>query len=244
MPISQLNRRRVLAAVWMFAVVDIAVLLADPVSTTMRRALVLAAYGLLWGASLALVWRRKGVRWAFLIGTLGPTLLLVAPGRTCDPEVLRRAYVRSLRAYEGTSYWWGGENSIGIDCSGLVRKALIWAHVKCGVRVRNPALLRSAISLWWHDRSARALRDGYRQETRLLFRATSINQLNHDTLLPGDLAVTSTGVHVLAYLGSNTWCQADPGLGEVVSMEAPNDNTSWYAQPVHLMRWAQLGGAP
>jgi len=108
------------------------------------------------------------------------------------------------------------------------------------IRALNPALLRSAVSLWWHDRSAKALRDGYRQETRFLFRARSVNELDHDQLLPGDLAVTSTGIHVLAYLGDNTWCQADPGAREVVTLRAPNDGTGWYREPVHILRWVGL----
>src|SRR5580658_7227415 len=51
------------------------------------------------------------------------TVLLVAvcPGKPYDVHALRIAYVDRLRAYVGVKYVWGGENMLGVDCSGLVR---------------------------------------------------------------------------------------------------------------------------
>ncbi|MFN2599036.1 MAG: NlpC/P60 family protein, partial [Pyrinomonadaceae bacterium] len=51
---------------------------------------------------------------------------------------MRRAYIASLESYEGTRYVWGGENSRGIDCSGLVRRGLINADFHEGVVTANP----------------------------------------------------------------------------------------------------------
>jgi cell wall-associated NlpC family hydrolase len=144
-----------------------------------------------------------------------------------------------LRGYEGTRYVWGGENRLGIDCSGLVRKALVNANVSEGVRSLNPSALRTAISLWWNDCSARALGEGHRELTQHLFDASSINQLDFAKLQSGDLAVTDDGVHVLAYLGEGNWIEADPDMRRVLVLSVPSTNT-WFDTPVRLMRWRQF----
>ena len=99
--------------------------------------------------------------------------------------------------------------------------------------------MRAAADLWWHDWSAKALRDSYRGQTRLLFVARSLNGLDTRRLLPGDIAVTSSGVHTLAYLGDKTWIEADPGAWKVVTVHVPTHN-AWFNSPVHLMRWTQF----
>ncbi len=58
-------------------------------------------------------------------------------------------------------------------------------------------------------------------------------------LLPGDLAITENGIHVLAYLGGDEWIQAEPNLGAVIVLAAPSENI-WYNQDVWIMRWADL----
>ena len=161
------------------------------------------------------------------------------PGRAYDASKLRISYVASLGIYEGTTYVWGGENRLGIDCSGLVRKGLIVADYRQGIFTLNPALLREGFSLWWHDCSAQALGEEYRHGTRLLFDAPGINELDHSRILPGDIAVTRDGVHTLAYVGNQTWIEADPTVHRVIKVQVPTKN-AWFEQPVNILRWSQL----
>lgn len=154
---------------------------------------------------------------------------------------LRRNYVGSLLKYEGTRYIWGGENWLGIDCSGLVRSGLIAANYRQGILHLNPSLVREGFSLWWHDCSARALGEEYRGRTRLLVSAASINVIDYATILPGDIAVTDDGIHTLAYLGDRVWIEADPDVKKVIKVQAPAKNP-WFDQPVKVMRWVQFGG--
>lgn len=53
------------------------------------------------------------------------------------------------------------------------------------------------------------------------------------------MAVTSSGVHVLIYLGDREWIQADPGYARVVRMTVPSED-AWFAMPVVMVRWRVL----
>jgi hypothetical protein len=81
-----------------------------------------------------------------------------------------------------------------------------------------------------------ALRDGYGAWTTELFRQDSISGTDHSKLGKGDMAVTADGVHILAYLGDQTWIQADPDSHKVVEVVLPTD-IHWFEAPVVFVRW-------
>jgi len=165
---------------------------------------------------------------------------LILPKRPYDSRDLRREYVRSLLSYTGAKYVWGGGNRLGIDCSGLVEQALVDALVRRGAATLNSGLARDGLSLWWHNRSARALGEGYRGDTRLVSEIASLNAADYRSIAPGDLAVLSDGIHVLAYIGDQTWIEADPVPGKVVIALAPQDGDFYFNSPVKIMRWRVL----
>jgi hypothetical protein len=169
-------------------------------------------------------------------------VVVAAPTRSHDVSALREEYVRALRSYESVPYVWGGESRRGIDCSGLVRCGMIAAAKSHGLATLNPGLLRESFLLRWNDSSAKALKEEHRSKTRLLFMARSLNETRHEALRPGDMAVTSNGVHVLAYLGERTWIEADPSElngNRVITLTVPS-RSAWFNTPVHLVRWRQL----
>ncbi len=235
--------RRALLKRWLFLWVIAAALVAYPINNLPIRIGLLLSVAGLWGGLLYFYWRVKTIRFGALAVAGVIFLFLILPGKERDASRLRETYVESLRKYEGTRYIWGGENRLGIDCSGLVRKGLIIANYKQGIWSLNPALVREGLSLWWHDCSARALGEGYRQRTHLLFSADSINQIDPAKMLPGDIAVTESGVHTLAYLGDRTWIEADPVAGRVLQVQTPS-KSPWFNEPVKVMRWAQLDERP
>lgn len=185
-------------------------------------------------------WHRKRIRLCFL--TPGCLLfgLLCLPGRSVQPEELAKDYEQTLRWFRGTRYVWGGENRVGIDCSGLVRKGLFWAQIRNGLRTMNGRPIREALQLWWHDSSAKALLDGHRGWTTRLFESRSISLADHTALKTGDIAITADGVHAFAYLGNHTWIEADPDQQKVIEEKIPSKN-SWFQRPVVFMRWKWLG---
>lgn len=219
-----------------------------PIRFGSLRALLVVGVAALWlgGAFLVLaaLQRRKSSRRAFAFAMLPFALPLftLLPGQHDDVAALRREYVRQLRAYTGTTYVWGGETRRGIDCSGLLRCAMINARVRRGLH-GHPALLRAAFALWWRDNSARDFKDN-RALTQRIISAQSLNALNQNRaqlalLQPGDLAVTQSGAHCLAYLGGKTWIEADPNLlqgNAVVEVTTPSRN-AWFSQRVQIVRW-------
>jgi hypothetical protein len=231
--------QRILIAIWAIDFTAVLVALAHPVSIGILRLLVAASVPFLWLLGIFLVRRKRAL--AAAVALLGVFVIVFSalPGRTVAPADLRTEYVRQLNRYNGTRYVWGGENGRGIDCSGLVRRALINAHMRIAVTTANPAALRRACQLWWYDCSALAMRDQYRDFTTPVFRAESINSITSPLLRPGDLAVTASGIHVLAYLGDQKWIQAEPGIMKVITLTAPDEN-GWMKQPVHIMRWSNM----
>jgi hypothetical protein len=117
----------------------------------------------------------------------------------------------------------------------LVRQGLIWGQLKHGICTLNGRPVRDALSLWWNDCSAEAMRDGFSGITRECFRAATIGDADPAQLRPGDLAVTADGVHVLAYLGDRTWIEADPAAHKVVEVPLPTSN-AWIHVPVVFVR--------
>ena len=232
--------RRVLVVFWWLGLLAVIAVMVQPISLTITRLAVAAGIFGLWASALFLTWKFRGLFWMLLLAGLLPGIFLLLPGREIDKRRLRDFYVGNLRKYEGARYVWGGENRRGIDCSGLVRRALINANLETGLMTLNPELVRAAISMIWRDRSALVLRDGADGLTKRVGEGSSINAVMQDFIVsPGTLAVTENGVHVLACVGKEDWIQAAPGEGKVVTLGVPSEN-SWYHVPVVLLEWTQL----
>jgi hypothetical protein len=236
---DQQQRRSLVRRAWIWVTILTLILLLYPVEYRITRIALVLGGLLSWGGALFLWWRSKGVRIGLVALAGLPTLLVCLPGRPVDAIALSNAYGHSLRSYRDTRYIWGGEKFLGTDCSGLVRRGLIWGQFRQGVQTLNGGPIRAAIELWWYDCTAEALGDEYRGFTIKLFRHESVADADHTALRPGDLAVTEDGVHVLAYLGDNTWIEADPDLQKVVEVKLPTE-ISWFHQPVKFVRWAAL----
>jgi hypothetical protein len=173
-------------------------------------------------------------------------VLVAVGGLFCLPardaasrKMLAAAHARAMLRYKGSTYWWGGENALGIDCSGLIRRGAIDALMHEGLVNLDGGLLRAAPDLWWHDTSAEALGEGYRGYTVPVTKAKSLNDLDHSLVRPGDLAVTGGGTHILAYLGDKQWIQADPTEGKVIVETAPSKN-GWFKGAIQVVRWRWL----
>lgn len=210
-----------------------------PVSNTYLRLAMVVCLLLLGVGLVAFNWRHRWLRITTLSIASALAILMLLPGRDAATHSLQQSYLASLRKYEGTRYVWGGENRLGIDCSGLVRKGWVNSLAFQGLKSLNPALLRQSIFIWWNGCSARALGEEHLELTTHVLDADSVNQLDYTQLQPGDFAVTADGVHVLAYLGDKEWIEADPDAKRVLRLTTPSSNT-WFNEPITVMRWKQL----
>ena len=230
---------RLLRALWLSALLLLIAVALYPVSNRWSRLLSVALLATVLLGALALFWRRPVARWTLIAVITIAAALIAGPGRNLpEVHVMRDDYLKGLQRYDGVTYFWGGENLRGIDCSGLVRRGLIDTLFVRGVRELHPGLIRESLSLWWNDCTAKALGNG--RLTTPVTDAPSINTLRHDQILPGDLAVTTDGLHVLAYLGNSTWIEADPGIHKVIKVQVPVEDNGWFNTPVRIVRWRLL----
>ena len=153
---------------------------------------------------------------------------------------LRQLYFNELRRYEGTRYVWGGENMLGMDCSGLPRKALRNALLKSAFFNGNGKYLRHAVKNWWMDASAAALASGYQHYLTSLEIEGTVAEAPEETLSPGVLAITTDGRHVMVFLEKDTWISADPMQGKVVIERPSISHNPWFDARVKFYSWSVL----
>ena len=234
-------RRLLLLCALGASAVFVLISIGPSVGKFLKSALLLAIL-LLWVRLAMLVWSRKPLRILVLVLPLTLAIPVLLPGRAMDPSELRREYVARLFEFEGTRYIWGGEGTRGIDCSGLPRRAFRDALLAYGFQHGNGTAIRSFLEQWWFDTSAKALGEGYRDFTIPVGSGGTIREMDYTPLLPGDLAVTTNGLHVIVYAGDGRWIQADPGIGAVATLRGREDENGWFLSPVTIHRWNLLQG--
>lgn len=236
--------RRLLTICTIGAFAGLIVFSLTPVNSTFFR---LAFLGSLLGAWIGitfLTWRFKPARFATLALPFLFAIPFLLPGDEIEAEELHSDYMRRLASYEGAPYFWGGENSRGIDCSGLPRRAFRDALFETGIRNGNSQAFRSWLEQWWFDASAKALSEGYRNYTEATGVSGKVRTMDYTPIEPGDLAITTDGIHALAYAGEGKWIQADPGLGAVATLDGRTDENPWFRMPVTIHRWRMFGPLP
>lgn len=210
--------------------------LIHPVDNTLARLALLACLGLVLAGGILWIWSRKACRWAaLLIVAVFGTLVLVPVGPVPDASRLRTHFVKRLEENLGKPFVWGAENRRAMDCSGLIRYSMRGAMRTELLATGNPRLLHLLVKAWWLDRAARDFLWPWNGLAAPVLKAATTPAVDLGQLVPGDVAVTGYGSHILAYLGDNRWIQADPERGRVVVDTAPVAQ-GWYKFPVEALR--------
>ncbi len=214
-----------------------------PSSTTSTRYATVGVLGVIIVGSIVFSWKRRALRWTLLAlyAVIAVFLFMPSSPREGDAAALRSIYSKSMAGYTGVAYAWGGECATGIDCSGLVRRGLFDAFVSHGIRTFNPYWVREGISIWWNDATAEMLGKGAGGRTREITNCKTLNELDPAQLQPGDLAVTLSGIHVMAYLGNNVWIGADPGEQRVTQFTVPENKNGYFATPMRIVKMDGAG---
>src|SRR2546423_1192092 len=132
-----------------------------PWRTSLVRLGLIALWVMVGLSLLSLLWRRKVWRTLVLLLLALSSAFVLSPGRNrTDTTRLRQRFVHRLETYDGVRYVYGGENHRGIDCSGLVRAAMVRSLFDEGLSSADPSLLRAAFTLWWRDTNALQLGKG------------------------------------------------------------------------------------
>ncbi len=235
--LKRILTRRLFRLLWVAGVVLFVAIWLHPVSDERTRLAGAILFPSLWIYLIALLWNHRVAHYALLLFTASAAVFFVLPGKSHrDPALLRNDFVAGLRRYTGVRYYWGGESPKGIDCSGLMRRGMIDGLFLRGISSGDSGLVRYSLWLWWHDCTAADLGSG-RGDTTGRFTVRSINALDHSNVLPGDMAVTTSGVHVMAYLGNDAWIEADPTIGRVIVVNVPTNNNVWFTTPMNIVRW-------
>jgi energy-coupling factor transporter transmembrane protein EcfT len=231
------NKSKVIAILVLLLSIILVALLTFPVGYGIIRLGILIAIALIYLGILYLSWKNRILKSICLGLAIAISIAMISPAKVVDAEALRERYVQKLIEFDHVGYVYGGENSLGIDCSGLVREALIKANVEIGISTANPYLLRRALEIWWFDAGADALRDGYRNFTRQVLFVSNLNALDYRQVLKGDLAASEDGGHILAYEGDKKWIEASPEANRVIRFQVPESSRTF---PVYLLRWMEL----
>lgn len=235
-----MKKQLLLAAIWVLGLVAVVLLMLLPVQGGAVRLGMVLGVIFLWIFGLFAFWKNLLLRILFGVVGIIAVLVILLPGRGADAGRLRNAYLDSLSGYEGVKYVYGGENRIGIDCSALVREAYVEAILKTGLMTLNPGLLRRAFFVWWHDSASDALMNGYQGMTVFVEKADSMDQLDYARIKPGDIMVAEKSLHTIAYLGNDTWIEADPAASKVVKVSTPVKARYWKRAHVQVVRWREL----
>ncbi len=161
----KINRRSLLI-LWALSIALFVVLLRQSVSYGITRLAIVVIGLLIIAGLLYFIWRQRIIRFGLMAIVASFSIFLLLPGNPTAGKTLQPQYLSMLRSYEGSPYVWGGENHLGIDCSGLVREGLIQANLHYGFQHLNPALIRQGLEMWWFDAGADALLQEYRGYTQ------------------------------------------------------------------------------
>ena len=214
-------------------------ILIFPYRTSLVRVGMLILCCLTWVGLGALIWRHKLLRIGLIVAPgLLALFVALADSRIPDSAALRHSFVERLKEYDGVRYVYSGENPRGVDCSGLVRAAMVRALVDRGLISLDAGMLRSAFNLWWRDTNAIQLGKGANGLTLPLGDGSPLPMRAAQNVRLGDLAVTTSGSHVLAYLGDQRWIEADPDVERVHIVDLTTSPIA--GQEVLLVTWRWL----
>lgn len=243
-PVSFATRwlhRRSAAILWWITLFTLAGVAAYPVGGSSSRVAEVIFAGAWLVESIGLAWRHRWLRWTLLALCALAALFVTMPGRQrFDRMELRQQTVLALKHYAGVRYFRGGENRLGMDGAGLVRRGAIDALFRCGLQQGNPVLVRRAAVLWWQGGGVRELLGGAGGKAQRLYEVKTMAGMDDSRLHPGDFAMAQNGTWAGCFLGNHLWIHAGADTVNVTLANLCAAGVSPVQGPVMLLRWRHL----
>lgn len=202
----------------------LAIIFIYPVRTTSTRLAIILLALFPYAYLHIILWRKHHVG-KVLLG-LSAVILIWALSSYQLKQINPSHFIKHLQSFEDTKYVWGGETAWGIDCSGLIRQAMVHSYLSSG-------RIGSAFQVWFFDCPAKNFAVQYKDLFAAVVDSGTINTLDHSLLKPGAIAVTKSGLHILAYLGNEQWIQASPNDKKVISKHHLAEDL-WFLEYVEI----------
>jgi hypothetical protein len=205
-------------------ITSLLILFFFPVRTTIIRGIIILLIAMPLIYLIKNYWSKFYIGKALLTGTIilliwGITTFTLVP-------INQKTFIQHVQSYENVPFVWGGENSFGLDCSGLIRQSLLKTYL-------SQYRIGSAFQIWFIDCPAKHLSTKYSNILREYKKAVLIKNVTNLNIPLGTLAVTTTGNHVLAYVGNNSWAQASPDDMKV-TIKNYSENDPWFLKKVNM----------
>ena len=205
-------------------ITSLLILFFFPVRTTIIRGIIILLIAMPLIYLIKNYWSKFYIGKALLTGTIilliwGITTFTLVP-------INQKTFIQHVQSYENVPFVWGGENSFGLDCSGLIRQSLLKTYL-------SQYRIGSAFQIWFIDCPAKHLSTKYSNILREYKKAVLIKKVTNLNIPLGTLAVTTTGNHVLAYVGNNSWAQASPDDMKV-TIKNYSENDPWFLKKVNM----------
>ena len=225
-----MNRYLICAGLSLLAL--LAIIFIYPVRTTSIRLAIILLALFPYAYLHIILWRKHHIGKALL--GLSAIILIWALSSYQLKPINPSHFINHLQSFEDTKYVWGGETSRGIDCSGLIRQAMLRSYLSSG-------RIGSAFQVWFLDCPAKNFAVQYKDLFAAVVDSGTINTLDHSLLNPGAIAVTKNGLHILAYLGNEQWIQASPNDKKVISKHHLAEDP-WFQEYVEVYQLMGLSG--
>ncbi|HAN09867.1 MAG TPA: hypothetical protein DCP90_04555 [Clostridiales bacterium] len=186
-------------------------ILIHPVPERLSKHLVIGSFVVSWLIIVFKLWNNYFTRAVVIIATVFIFVTYYGSNKVIvSDELIRLSYIENLKNYENTNYMSGGENRIGIDSSGLIRRPMIDTFIEMGFKTKNMQYIRMALSIWMDDYAISDIYNNYKGMYIDILKFCSICEITDKNIKSGDILIYDNYSQVYIYLGNNEWIEVNP----------------------------------
>ncbi|HCC07619.1 MAG TPA: hypothetical protein DEP72_05610 [Clostridiales bacterium] len=196
-------------------------ILIHPVPERLSKYMVIGCFVISWLIIVFKLWYNFFTRGVVIIATVFIFVTFYGSNKVVvSNELINACYVENLKDYENTKYMSGGENGIGIDSSGLVRRPMIDTFIEMGLLTKNMQYIRVALRIWLDDYAISDIYNNYKDMYIDIQKFSSISEITDKTIKSGDILIYDNCSQVYIYLGNNEWIEVNANDKKTIIVSA------------------------